>query len=149
MARYKGWTLPKYKTAAKLQAKVDEYFVKEDKPTISGMALFLGYLDRQSIYDLLKLNDDRSCIIRQAVAKIESFFERKMTESGNVSGPMFWLKCHSNAKNIGKHWCDRQDIDITTDGEKINPMQVIVNSNEIKNALNKAVEDADANNQGI
>ena len=148
MSRTKGWSQPKYKTASALKKKVDEYFVAEDKPTISGLALFLGYLDRQSIYDLLKLNDDRSCVIKQAVARIEAFFERKMAENGNLMGPVFWLKCHSNARKLGKFWCDRQDIDITTGGEKL-PMSVVVNSNAVKNALDEAIKDADANDQGI
>ena len=55
-----------YDNPEELQDAVDLYF-EETSPTevtITGLALFLGFADRQSLYDYEK-NDQFSCIIKR------------------------------------------------------------------------------------
>lgn len=73
-------------------------------PTVSGLALHLGFLDRQSIYDYAKRNDGFSCTIKKAVMKIEAYAEAHLY-MGKPTGAIFWLKNH--------RWVDKQEQDIT------------------------------------
>jgi hypothetical protein len=121
----------KFSNPDELQTLIDEYFkqhnnyivmkddegniVKDSKgnvvtdfkpPTISGLALFLGFLSRQSIYDYTTKNDDDelSYLIKRAVTKIEEFAESQLFSNKPV-GSIFWLKNH--------RWTDKQEIEMT------------------------------------
>lgn len=95
---------PKFKTAKDLKKKIDNYFKKcqpkyvKDKgkvllttkgtpiiewnpPTITGLALHLGFVSRQSVYDYEKRNDEFSYTIKKARLKCENW-----TEKGLLSG---------------------------------------------------------------
>lgn len=68
-------------------------------PTITGLALYLGFSTRQSIYDYIKRNDKFSYIIKRAVARIEEYAENIILGGGIVgsnatSGAIFWAKVH-------------------------------------------------------
>lgn len=101
-----------FKDAEELQTKIDEYFesliyVDSDKqeqsktPTLSGMAYFLGFCDRQSLYDY-KGKDEFSCIIKRSRLFIESYYEENLS-GRNPTGSIFWLK------NAG--WKDKTEVD--------------------------------------
>ena len=77
-----------------MQAKVDEYFATEDKPTMTGMILFLGFVDRRSASDYEQRNDEYSPIIKNARARIEQLYESIILyrKEGQVTGPIFALK---------------------------------------------------------
>lgn len=110
-----------------LEEKIEEYFetkvgmfpAKDDKgeiilkvsgglpqvvfenkaPTITGLALFLGFSSRQSIYDYIKRDDKFSYTIKRAVARIEEYAENIILGGGiagtnATSGAIFWAKCH-------------------------------------------------------
>ena len=120
---------PQYYTDPKiLQDKIDEYFdeytgmtyVKDElgnvmhndkghplvnlkPPTIAGLAYYLGFADRQSIYDYIKRNDGLSCIIKRALLRIEQFAESQLHTNKPV-GAIFWLKNHK--------WIDKREHDV-------------------------------------
>ena len=77
-----------------MQAKVDEYFATESQPTMTGMILFLGFVDRRSASDYEQRNDEFSPIIKNARARIERLYESIILyrKEGQVTGPIFALK---------------------------------------------------------
>jgi hypothetical protein len=94
----------KYKTPEDLQSAVDLYFTMCDNPdspkpkSVCGLALALGFVDRQSIYDYEK-RPGFSCIIKKALLMVEENYEIMASHSKNAAGPIFILK------NMG--WKDR------------------------------------------
>lgn len=119
---------PKYENADDLFEKIDEYFTyiqgereeeKEGKelaipwkrfpesPTITGLALFLGFASRQSIYDNID-KEEHSYIIKRAITVIENHHEKRM-DGNNVAGSIFVLK------NMG--WKDKSEQDLNIKGE--------------------------------
>ena len=89
-----------------LQSKIDQYFEslseEQSYPTVSGLALFLGYASRQSVYDLQK-NKKFSYTIKRAILRIENFHEAGLYGK-NVTGHIFWLK--------NRGWTDSQTMTI-------------------------------------
>jgi hypothetical protein len=109
----------KYKTVKKLEETIEEYFNKRKKEkepiTLSGLALALG-CDISTIKDYAsaKEGDSRytfSLPIKKAYLKIQDFAEKKLYSGQVVAGVIFALK------NFG--WSDKQEIDHTTKGDKI------------------------------
>jgi hypothetical protein len=93
-----------FKTVEELQTKIDEYFDENPKkPTICGLALELGFLGRQSIYDYINRDDEFSYTIEKAVSRIEQKHEEGLYNPAN-SGHIFWLK--------NRNWTDKQDINL-------------------------------------
>lgn len=127
----------KFKTAKAMQRAIDSYFElikgvsrmedafdKEGKPyqkivwevfpeppTITGLALHLGFESRQSILDYEK-RGDFSCTVKTARLRVEHAYEKHLASGDSPTGAIFALK------NFG--WSDRQELDHTTGGEKIN-----------------------------
>lgn len=81
-----------------------------EAPTITGLALFLGFASRQSLYDYLK-KEEFAYSIKRALLIVENSYEKGL-RSNNCTGVIFALK---NMK-----WYDSSKLDVTTDGEKIN-----------------------------
>jgi len=71
-------------------------------PTITGMALYLGFASRQSIYDY-KDNKEFSYTIKRAMMAIENHYEQRLNYQ-NATGAIFALK------NMG--WQDNKNIDL-------------------------------------
>ncbi len=96
---------PKYKTSEELEAAIFEYWEKldKDKPTVTGLALFLGFESRQSFYKY-EQDGEFSYTIKKARLRIESIYEQNL-HSGNPTGSIFALK------NFG--WSDKTEIDHT------------------------------------
>lgn len=89
----------KYKTDKELQAAIEDYFASNpERPTITGLALHLGFVDRQSIYDYEK-SGEHSCTIKRARLRVENAYEQRLFENANT-GAIFALK------NFG--WKDKQ-----------------------------------------
>jgi len=125
-----------FETVEELQAKIDEYFIwlrgdfqeveKRDEdddpytdrvysrypedPTITGLALFLGFESRQSIYDYEK-NGEFSYTIKRARLYVENSYEKDL-RSKHSTGAIFALK------NFG--WADKTEIDHTSKGQSLN-----------------------------
>lgn len=112
----------KYETPEELQQKVDEYFefVKsENEPTtITGLVLFLGFADRQSLYDYGE-REGFSCIIKTARTRVEHGYERCLF-ADKPTGAIFALK------NMG--WKDKTEQEITMDAN----MNVSMSKQEAK-----------------
>lgn len=68
-------------------------------PTISGLALYLGFSDRHSFYDYQK-RPQFSHVIKKARARMETHYE-ELLQSGVTSGAIFALK------QFG--WTDKQE----------------------------------------
>ena len=114
----------KYKTPEELQTAIDKYFLNPPNKkvitntdgsttevpifTVSGLGYFLGFMDRQSLYDYCKRGDNFSCIIRRAKYFIESEYEAKL-QGTNVVGIIFALK------NMG--WRDKSEVEQSGDSQ--------------------------------
>lgn len=108
---------PYFKTVEELDKLIDDYFQKcqpellkdsegnvmTDKkgnalwelnpPTITGLALHLGFVSRQSIYDYEKRNDEFSYSIKKARTFCEHYAEKALLTGGIApAGPIFILK---------------------------------------------------------
>lgn len=131
-----------FNTAEELQECVDTYFtwikgvfeiqevenefgklVKEkvwardpEPPTITGLALFLGFESRQSIYDYEK-NGQFSYTVKEARLRVENGYEKALM-SKNSTGAIFALK------NFG--WSDKQEIDHRSADGSMSPKTKIV-----------------------
>lgn len=90
----------KYKSVEDLDDAIKEYFDKNPaKPTICGLALDLGFMDRQSLRDYSE-REDFSCSIKRAISRIESMHEENLYSNG-AAGSIFWLK--------NRDWKDKQE----------------------------------------
>lgn len=107
---------PKYKSDKELSKAIDDYFDKckdeplidkdgkaqtdkfgnpiflQKPPTVAGLALHLGFENRQSLYDYKK-NPKYSYTIKKAITRIEEYAERHLF-FGKATGAIFWLKNH-------------------------------------------------------
>lgn len=91
-----------YSSSIDLQNQVDKYFMSLDsKPTITGLALYLGFESRQSFYDYEK-NGEFSYTIKRARLRIENEYEKAL-HGNSPTGAIFALK------NFG--WKDKQEIE--------------------------------------
>lgn len=91
-----------YETAEQLQAAIERYFESTpDRPTMSGLAVFLGFCDRQSMYDYQNRSEDFSCTIKAAISRIEAIHEQRLMD-GQCAGSIFWLK--------NRGWRDHTDL---------------------------------------
>lgn len=130
----------KFSSPEELEAKIEQYFrekckdeiiksddgepvynkfgglqVKENPPTTTGLALFLGFVDRQSLYDYIKRGDEFSCIMKKAASTIEEYVEKRLLSNGGAPH-IFWLK------NYG--WRDKQEVEHSG---KVEQVQIIDN----------------------
>ena len=115
---------PMYKTAKELEDKIHEYFTKDvkkrkvlvggrnnkkmieiDVPTITGLAIYLGFESRQSFYDYEE-RPEFSYTIKRARLFIENEYE-ELLQHGNTIGAIFALK------NLG--WVDTKETTIKTE----------------------------------
>ena len=75
---------------------------KKEPLTIPGLALFLGFVDKQSLYDYQN-KDEFSCSVKRARTLVEeSMVKRSM--ANNAAGPIFVLK------NMG--YTDKQTVQV-------------------------------------
>src|SRR5512138_2262315 len=105
----------RFNTNKELQEKIAEYFnqfdlpeekrkikLYETRPTVTGLALFLGFESRQSFYDYENL-PEYSYTIKRARLSIELIYENMLVDKNTASGSIFALK------NFG--WSDKQTIE--------------------------------------
>lgn len=134
-----------FKTVKELETKIDKYFkecpdkrmvkVKDSEgaeyhdylpcPTVTGLALYLGFCDRQSMYDYQE-KQEFTCTIKRARTFIENEYE-KMLHNGQCTGAIFALK------NMG--WKDRIEQEITN--TNLNIESNIDKAKELKKLLDK------------
>ncbi len=107
-----GGRPPKYETPDELDYQITLYFdyckKKKEKATITGLALFLGFDSRQSLFDYAK-HEEFSCIINRAKLSVENSYE--------LSGQMFDIFA---LKNMG--WKDKTETGLTDkNGNDVRP----------------------------
>lgn len=78
------------------------------KPTVTGLALYLGFESRQSIYDYIHNHKEFTYILKKALLHIEMNYEQ-LLESKASTGAIFALK------NMG--WKDKIEQDINSKQE--------------------------------
>lgn len=118
-----------YDNEDELQTAVDAYFIHikglyqksldgkgitESRPpepaTVTGLALFLGFESRQSIYDYEE-NGTFSYIIKNARLRVECEYEKRLSTAQSPTGAIFALK------NMG--WKDKSEL------EHMSPVPVV------------------------
>lgn len=117
-----------YKSVEEMVAVIDEYFeslepkkneetgvVSIGYPTVTGLALYLGFCNKDSIYDY-RDRKEFSGPIKRALLKVEMHYETSLNYK-NPAGSIFALK------NMG--WKDRHEVDQTGD------IKITVNENLI------------------
>ena len=98
-----------------LMAKATKVIRHSEPPTITGLALFLGFENRQSLYDYRE-KEEFSGVIKRAMTLVEQGYEFKL-HGDKPTGAIFALK------NMG--WKDRTETDITSNGEAVNTQPAI------------------------
>jgi hypothetical protein len=87
---------------ALMQAKIDFYFQTEKQTTICGLALACGFCCKETIYEYAK-RPEFSDLIKSAMTRIESNYEKRAGWDNSGGGPIFILK------NMG--WHDKQETE--------------------------------------
>ena len=108
-----GGRPPHFDTPKKLEEKVVEYFdncqpefddenkiIELNPPSVSGLALFLGFASRSSFDDYIKRGEEFSYIIKRAKLAIECHYEEGLNYQA-PTGKIFALK------NMG--WSDKTE----------------------------------------
>lgn len=93
-----------FDNADELKTEVDKYFNSiegVEHPTVTGLALYLGFESRQSVYDYEK-NGEFSYIVKRARLMVENGYEKDL-RSDKPTGAIFALK------NMG--WTDKQEVE--------------------------------------
>lgn len=85
---------------------LDKYLREPEPVTITGLALFLGFESRQSIYDYSE-KGEFSYIIKNARLRVENQYEQNL-HANNPTGSIFALK------NMG--WKDKTESEISGPG---------------------------------
>ena len=123
----------RFKTDEELQEKIDQYFKEHcgitynengdidsvKPPTVTGLALYLGFSDRSSLYDYKK-DTKHSHTIKRAISRMEEFAEAQLFSGKTPTGAIFWLKNHK--------WADEKKQQLTTidDSGKEKGLEIIV-----------------------
>jgi hypothetical protein len=105
-------------TKEELERSIQSYFDQNpQKPTVTGLAHFLGFESRQSLYDY-KCREETSYTIKRAILKIESIHEERLYDP-NSTGSIFWLK--------NRDWSDKQSHEHSGDVKLTDLTVTIVN----------------------
>jgi len=107
---------------------IDKYFQDNpERPTVTGLAHYLGFESRQSLYDY-KERPETSYTIKLAVLKIESLHEANLFNQ-SCTGSIFWLK--------NRDWVDKQTVDQKVEMNQIRHEVVMVDPKQDDGDNNK------------
>lgn len=108
-----------YKTPEALSVAVDEYFQQEaTSPTITGLALHLGFLSRQALNNYEGYSVEFHDVVKRAKLRVECSYEQGLRKQA-CAGSIFALK------NMGQPWTDKQEL-TGKDGAALLPPQITV-----------------------
>lgn len=117
-----GGKPPKYKTAAEMQERIDQYFsdcqgellqdengpvldkygneiyLHQRPPTVTGLALALGFTSRQSLLDYQAKREFLDTITR-AKARCEQYAEERLFDRDGTNGAQFSLRANFGWNN--------------------------------------------------
>ena len=97
--KHPGGRPPIHDTPDTMQPLIDKYFADCDASTppqaytVTGLALALGFCDRNSLYDY-RDKGEFFRTVKSALTRVESFAERLLMSGGNAAGAIFALKNH-------------------------------------------------------
>ncbi|MGL5235232.1 MAG: terminase small subunit [Empedobacter falsenii] len=100
-----------------------------EQPSITGLAIFLGFESRQSLYDYIK-KDPFSYSIKKALLKVENNYEKGLWLE-KPTGVIFGLK------NMG--WVDRSEI---KQDVKIDDQREVIDYSKLDTETLKKIRDA-------
>lgn len=90
--------------------ETENYWIRRpEPPTVTGLALHLGFADKSSLYDY-KEKVEFSHSIKRAITRIEKYHEIKASYGDKCVGNIFVLK------NFG--WKDRVETDVNIKSEQ-------------------------------
>lgn len=136
--KHPGGRPRKYNTPEEMQVAIDKYFTDNDKPTICGLALGLGFIGRQSLLQYEGYSEEFFVTIKTAKSRIEANYEGYLQKQ-NVAGPIFALK------NFG--WKDDKNLNIG--GQDDNPLNITITvHNEAVKVPERPQEGDNANRAG-
>jgi hypothetical protein len=131
---------PVFKTVEEFHHKVEEYFRfiqgeksgrkwirKPEPPTVTGLALFVGFESRQSFYDYEK-DGQFSYTVKKARLRVENAYEKGL-HAAFPAGSIFALK------NFG--WADKTEV--TNNNVNWNAEPTEEEARRIKEALLKSI----------
>jgi hypothetical protein len=93
---------PLFDDPIKMQELITEYFEKDCKKTLSGLAYHLGFESRQSMYEYEE-KPEFTYIIKRAKIQIEQMYE-ELVQGTTPTGSIFVLK------NMG--WKDKTEAEV-------------------------------------
>jgi len=106
-----------YKTPQELEEKITEYFdycqENEERITLTGLVLYLGFAELRSFFDYEERKDEFSQVIKRAKHVVMALHEERLSGT-TPTGSIFWLKNHG--------WKDTQQIDHTNAGNAFNTL---------------------------
>lgn len=114
--------IPYYTDPDVMQSRVDEYFETELWPTMAGLARYLGFCDRHSLFDYEYKTADGafSHVIKDARSRLEEFKERLLMQGeGSAAGIIFSLKNHHG-------YVDKTEVDQKISGDEASPLQFVI-----------------------
>jgi hypothetical protein len=111
--KHAGGRPRKWKSPKLMQDRIDEYFgniaQNEDlRPSMTGLALALGFLERDSLWNYAGYSEEFFGIIKTARLRIEHHYEQALQTTSRVAGPIFALK------QLG--WKDTKEVDANVTG---------------------------------
>lgn len=131
MDKHAGGRPPKYKSKKELQEKIEAYFaecegktvkyengepvldkygqpvfVNKRPPTITGLALALGFTSRQALLNY-EAKDEFVDTILRAKARVEQYTEERLFDKEGANGAKFSLT------NNFEGWKDKKEVDAT------------------------------------
>lgn len=79
----------------KMQVAIDDYFEKAEIPTITGLTLHLGFINRKALLNYEGYSEEYYATIKRAKSRCAEYVEKLLLGKGvNKAGPIFWLKNH-------------------------------------------------------
>lgn len=80
-----------YSSPEEMQAAIDTFFDGDNKVSIVGLALHLGFMDRSSLLDYEGYSPEFFHTLKTAKSRVEAYYEEHLVEN-NVAGSIFALK---------------------------------------------------------
>lgn len=118
-----------YETADDLAVACDEYFTKcfeaEMGPTVTGLALHLGYSRKEQLYQQ-KRDAEYIWVVDRARLMVEHGYEQLLRSGVNPAGAIFALK--------NMQWSDKQEVEMSgsmdvkelSEGERVAKLKSLV-----------------------
>lgn len=70
----------RYGTVEAMELAIDRYFLTAEKPTVSELALELGFTSRQGLYNYKAYGPEFSYAVKRARLRVEAYYEEKLLD---------------------------------------------------------------------